>query len=485
MINRLFKPGRREGCGIVLAAFGLRLPPWLVFVGIGGLSGWLLPAAADMTAVSNQTGGGSDWAEPDQIGQAPGAPQTGPAAVSAPPSQDAAVAEAPAASEPEVIINGAKQSIGRPDVAPVVEVRTTYDDNIFIGHTNRVSDVYTTVVAGLAVGWGDFRDQVTPLGAFEETYEQLRTPDFDSRRFLFASYTPGYTAFVKNSDENTVNQNATVGARWSFGDLTCDLQANYRLFSDTTADVGTRAQESQFNIAMNNQYVMTARTGLEADLNVITHDYNLSSLVNSTEFVDRNYLNYQLLPKTMVSAGLVLGYVAVDEGPNQTYEQGLLRIAYDSGSKATANLFGGVEYRQFTEGAGDETNPVFGLQAKYAPVDGTTIQLQASRLVTNSAEYASQNIVTTGGTLSISQLLFQKVTLTLLGGYEHDQYGGVSGAGDIQRTDDEIEGEASLAFHVTAFMAVSLAYDYWHNISSLATYSFEDSRASIDLNLMF
>lgn len=452
----------------------------MLFLLLAGFSGRALSAPA---ALPGQMSPSITWIEPDQLGPDPYSP-TQPLPQDSPPQQPRRSPAPVPVEAPEVDINGAKQSIGRPDVAPIVEVITTYDDNIFITPTNRKSDVYTTVVAGLGVGWGDFRDQLTQLGAFQETYEGLRSADYDLRSFLFASYTPGYTAFLKNSDENTVDHDATIGARWLFGGLVTDVRARYRLYSEALQDSGTRVRQSEFNIAVDSRYAFSARTSVEADLNLITHHYNQSGLVGSSEWIDRNYLNYQVMPKTNIAAGATFGYIAVDSGPDQTYEQILTRLTYDTEHHLSAKLFGGVEFRQFS-GAGTDTNPVFGLEVNYEPFDGTDVRLSASRLVTNSAEYVGQNIVNTGFTLSVSQELWKKVSFTIHGGYGEYAYGNAGGAGTVDRTDDGLQLGCSLAFHLTAHVAVTLAYNYSHNESTAERFNFDDNRATLDLNLLF
>ena len=384
-----------------------------------------------------------------------------------------------------MIVDGAKQSIGRPDIAPIVEIRTTYDDNIFISPTHRQSDYYTTVVAGLAVGWGQFRDQLTPLGSFQERYDEANDPDFDTRQFFFASYAPGYTFFAKHPSEDTLDQNASIGARGIFGDLTVNATGAYKLFSEGVAEVGNRVRQSQIGAEVDSIYQFSARTSGEADLSVITHHYDQNFYVNSDEWIDRNYLSYQLFPKTNIAGGVTLGYVNVDKGSNQTYEQALGRIIYDAGSKLTANLFGGIEYRQFVDGGASVTNPVFDLELAYAPFQDTNINLNASRVVANSAEYAGQNDVGTSVSLTISQAIYEKLTLSVQGSYENYDYGAGGGVGGVQRTDNAIRLELAAAFHVTKFLAVNLAYDYWHNDSNLSQFTFDDNRVSLDLDLLF
>ena len=459
------------------------LSRFLRLAACAGLSGSPLAVFADPApAAPPLAQAGASWAEPDELAPGQMAADQPPALPPAPSVRPAPLAERVQA--PEVDINGAKQSIGRPDVAPIVELRATYDNNIFISHTHPQADLYTTAIAGVAVGWGDFRDQLTTLGSFQETFEGARTPDYDLRRFFFASYTPGYTAFLDHSDQNTVDQNATIAGRWRFGSLICNARANYRFFSEALHDSGTRARQSRFDFTLNSRYETSSRTSLEADLNVITHHYDQGSLVNSVEWIDRNYLNYQVLPKTNVSAGVTLGYVSVNAGPDQAYEQALTRVTYDTGRHLSAQVFGGVEFRQFSGGS-DLTNPVFGLQALYSPLDGTEVSLSASRLVTNSAEYIGQTIVATEAVLGGLPAPFRQDhayppgrlrQLRLLPGLR---------PGGNQRADDSLHLDASLSFQLTAHLTLTLSYLFSHNESNVERFNYDDDRAIIDLNLLF
>jgi hypothetical protein len=466
-----------------------RLPAWLSIAGVLAFSVGPLAASVDPAALSTSgTGGAStvSWVEPGPLSPDQDAPVALPVTPVQPAAGTAAdAAPAPIEEGPTVLVDGAKQSIGRPEVEPIVEIKTTYDDNIFISPTHQHADLYTTVVAGLAVGWGEFRDQLTPLGSFQEKYEELNGTDFDTRQFFFASYAPGYTYFAKHGSEDTLDQNANLGARGIFGNLTINATGSYRLFSEGVAEVGNRVRQSQVNFAVDALYQFSARTSGEVDLSVVTHHYDKSFYVDSDEWIDRNYVSYQLFPKTNVSGGFTLGYVNVNQGSDQTYEQAVGRIIYDAGSKLTANLFGGIEFRQFVNGGASVTNPVFDFEVAYAPFDGTNINLSASRVVANSAEYAGRNDVGTTVALTISQALYEKLTLSLQGSYENYDYGAGGGVGGVQRTDNALRLELAAAFHVTKFLSVNLAYDYWHNASNLSQFTFDDNRISLDLDLLF
>jgi hypothetical protein len=469
---------------------------WMSLAGAVAFSAGPLAASVEPAALSTSGTASAlavSWVEPGPLSPDQDTPIALPATPVAPDTaQPANGALEPIEEGPTVMVDGAaKGGIGRPTVEPIVEIKTTYDDNIFISPTHPQSDYYTTVVAGLAVVWGEFRDQLTPLGSYQESYEQLEDAnnasdtDFDNRQYFFASYAPGYTYFARHGSEDTLDQNASLGARGIFGNLTVNATGSYRLFSEGVAEVGNRVRQSQINFAVDALYQFSARTTGEVDLSVVTHHYDKSYYVDSDEWIDRNYLSYQLFPKTNISGGFTLGYVNVNEGSDQTYEQAVGRIVYDAGSKLTANLFGGIEFRQFVNGEASVTNPVFDFELAYAPFDGTNINLSAARVVANSAEYAGRNDVGTTVSLTISQALYEKLTLSVQGSYENYDYGAGGGIGGVQRTDNAIRLELAAAFHVTKFMSVNLAYDYWHNNSNLSQFTFDDNRVSLDLDLLF
>ena len=55
----------------------------------------------------------------------------------------------------------------------------------------------------------------------------------------------------------------------------------------------------------------------------------------------------------------------------------------------------------------------------------------------------------------------------------------------MDRTDDAFRLGASLAFHLTAHVSVTLAYTYSHNDSTSERFNFDDNRATLDLELLF
>jgi len=78
-------------------------------------------------------------------------------------------------------------------------VRGVWDDNIFISHTNRVSDYYFAIEPEITIGVGDMEGR--------------------SRSYLRLDYMPSAILFVDHSDEDAFNQLIHLEGGYSTGRL--------------------------------------------------------------------------------------------------------------------------------------------------------------------------------------------------------------------------------------------------------------------------
>ena len=101
-------------------------------------------------------------------------------------------------------------------------VRGVWDDNIFISHTNKVSDYYFAIEPSISIGWGDMEGR--------------------SRSYLRLDYMPSAILFVDHSDQDAFNQYIHLEGGFNSGRLTVSLSediailesANLNSFYDTT-----------------------------------------------------------------------------------------------------------------------------------------------------------------------------------------------------------------------------------------------------------
>lgn len=408
------------------------------------------------------------------------------------PSPEPAVQLSPASplsspSEPVVEINGFRQMISRWQVTPIVQTKVVFDDNVFL-RREKVADVYYRLSAGLAVGSGDFRDQVSSLGGYQQAYEDLQFANFEDRNYFYAAYKPSYTIFTEHGELNTLDHDASLGSQWRLGSFIIGTRVGVRTFSEGDAEVGDRVRQTLFNADLTVRYEFSDKTTLEGDFYYINHSFNSSARVNSTEWVNQDFFSYQVLPKTNLGIGATLGYLDVSRGADQTYEQVLGRAIYDTTHRLKFTSQGGVEFRQIgSDGAGsrESVSPVFSLGAEYSPFDGTQISLLAQRAVRNSVFYVGENVTTTGLNMVLAQRLFRKVTLNLGGGYEHNEFNRSSALAGISRTDDLFNLQISLGFHLTRWVGVTAGYTFRHDTSTQTDYTFDNNRASLQVDVLF
>jgi hypothetical protein len=356
-------------------------------------------------------------------------------------------------------------------------VRGVWDDNVFLSHTDRVSDYYFAIEPWLTFGWGDIQGR-------NQAYFRL-------------DYMPSIILYTDHSDEDAVNHLIHLEAGYHFSRLTLTAiqdiaildSANLNSFIDTTGlhanlDASGIHRWNIFNTRLRADYELTAKVSLQADLDVPIFDY-------PDGFSDGTvsgglYIYYKWLPKVSVGIGGTFGYNWVeDPSTNQTFEQVNLRFSYDATAKLNIYASAGVEFRQFDGNRDDYVSPVFEVGATYNPFVNTTFTLAAGRRIYNSGYLANQDF---GGTYVVGrfqQRLFHRVYLGLTAGYENDHY--ISTDNDVSATRDDNYWfiEPSLDVLITRWLSAGAYYLHRQDSSSDDFNSFYDNQVGVRATVRF
>jgi hypothetical protein len=172
-------------------------------------------------------------------------------------------------------------------------VRGVWDDNIFISHTNRVSDYYFAIEPEITIGVGDMEGR--------------------SRSYLRLDYMPSAILFVDHSDEDGFNQLIHLEGGYSTGRLRLSLaediaysirqtQQHHRY--DRALSKPRRESPTQlnlFNTLLRADYDMTRKLFLQGEFDSYIYFYpnNISDYTVSGGL----YLYYNWLPKVSVGIG--------------------------------------------------------------------------------------------------------------------------------------------------------------------------------------
>ena len=359
----------------------------------------------------------------------------------------------------------------------LLTVRGVWDDNIFLSHTNKVSDYYFAIEPQITIGFGDMAGHNTS--------------------YLRLDYMPSAILFVDHSDEDAFNQMIHLEGGHSFGRLTLSLSqdiallesANLNSFFDTTGlwantDASGPTRTNIFYTRLRASYDLTGKMFLQAEFDSPTYFYpnNISDYTVSGGL----YLYYNWLPKLSVGIGGTFGYTWVDDpSTNQSFEQVNLRLNYEVTAKLALYASGGVEFRQFDGNRDTYDSPVFEFGLSYHPFEGSYLSLAAGRRIYPSGYLEDQDFGATYVAGRFQQRLFHRVYLGLGAGYEHSNYFSTDRDVSATRDDDYWFIEPSVDVLITRWLSAGVYYLHREDSSNDDLFSWEDNQVGVRATLRF
>ena len=359
----------------------------------------------------------------------------------------------------------------------LLTVRGVWDDNIFLSHTNKVSDYYFAIEPQITIGVGDMQGR--------------------NGSYLRLDYMPSAILFVDRSDQDAFNQLIHLEGGYNSGRLTLSLSqdiallesANLSSFYDTTGlwantDASGPTRMNIFYTRLRASYDLTGKLFLQGELDSPTYFYpnNISDYTLSGGL----YLYYNWLPKLSVGIGGTFGYTWVDDPTtNQTFEQVNLRLNYEVTAKLGLYASGGVEFRQFDGNRDTYDSPVFEVGVSYHPFEGSYISLAAGRRIYPSGYLSNQDFGATYVSGRFQQRLFHRVYLGLGAGYEHSNYFSTDRDVSAARDDDYWFIEPSVDVLITRWLSAGVYYLHREDSSNQDFFSWEDNQVGVRATLRF
>src|ERR1051326_2415312 len=378
------------------------------------------------------------------------------------------------------VTTGGASSSGEPrrfHYALQLNVRGVWDDNIFISHTDRVSDYYFAIEPDITFGVGDMEGR--------------------NRSYLRLDYMPSAILFVNHSDQDAFNQLIHLEGGYSTGRLRLSLfedialleSANLNSIIDTTGlwanlDASAPTRVNIFNTRLRAQYDLTGKVYLQGEFDSYIYFYpgNISDYTVSGGL----YLYYSWLPKVSVGVGGTFGYDWVDDPtPNQSFEQVNARLNYQATAKLGLYASAGAEFREFDGNRSTYTTPVFEVGVTHHPFDGTTINLAAGRRIYNSGFLGAQDFADTYFVGRFQQRLFRRLYFGLGAGYENSDYFATDRHTNAPRNDDYWFVEPSLDVLITRWLSAGVYYLHREDISDIDFFSFYDNQVGVWATVRF
>lgn len=353
--------------------------------------------------------------------------------------------------------------LGVIDVRPKMQFGAMYDDNILISSSNQKKDFVYTLSPGVVLGVGDYLQKALNYVRFE--------------------YVPTVTLFQHFSGFNSLEHYLRLDSQYTFSRLQLRGYFEYDRLSGPNRDIGGRVNSDQYTTGLEAIYAISDKTSLDVDAGLNFLHYQ--SQIGSQEFLNHNWVNYNLTPKLNVGVGAAFGVLNPDSGGTQPYQQGLFRVRFASTAKLTFNADGGVEFRQFSNG-GTRVTPVFGLSASYEVAPGTRLSINGARNVTNSSAINGDNYTATRLGVEVNQHLIGRLSFTMEGGYENDTYSQTAGSSTgPQREDNYLFIRPGLNYQLKDWAVLSVSYFYRNNDSNIPTKAFSNNQISVGVRFGF
>jgi hypothetical protein len=351
------------------------------------------------------------------------------------------------------------------DIGITVEGGATYDDNIFISPNNEQEDIIYNLSPIFTIGMGD--------------------TEAKTENFLDLNYRADFEFFQDNDDENNIEQRATLNAQYRFTKLVLGFRGYIEDLNGAESEFGDRVSRVISSARVMSLYQWSDRTSFEANGEVINREYDRASNVDSLEYLGELWGNYQIFPKISLGVGITAGVVDVSSGPNQTYYSPNGRMIYAFSEKLSFVLRGGYDIRDFDGQGKSSEAPTFGLVTTWEPFDGTKIELNAYRLVRNSAIISGQNITLTGLVASLEQRLIQKIFLTARLGYEFSDYTSNEIGNPSFREDKYWLARLGASYEPNDWLKVLAFYQFRTNASNVDPVDFDNNQVSLRAQISF
>ena len=357
----------------------------------------------------------------------------------------------------------------------------TYDSNIFISHDNAQEDFIFTIAPGVAVGRGDFKNELANLGSYEDRFNPDRSEMVDATNYIFVHYVPSVTLFADHSSEDSFDHDITLDGQYEWKRLTIGLKARFQTLNLPDVDLGERVERHLFTGALTSKYDYSAKTSFELNFFNYIRDF-AGDHVDTVEYRWQAWVNYQLRPKITLGVGFTYGRVDLSRGPDQSYEQVLARLRYRATEKIRFDLTAGGEIRDIS-GLTNRTNGIFSLGVSYAPFDGTTVFLQGYRRTVTSANSPPANYNVTGVEAQLRQRFLRRFYFVIAAGYQNVDYEYFASAS--QRRDEIFYIHPSVGIDVTTWLTCEIGAEYRQNQSSSVKSDFSETTAYFQVNVFF
>jgi hypothetical protein len=306
---------------------------------------------------------------------------------------------------------------------------------------------------------------------------------FDIGTHWTLDYSPTLRFYSNHDFKDEFDNAITLTGATDYEDWTFGFLQSYASSDSPNIQTGTQTSQEIYATALTASCAFNSKMSL--DMGLYQNLQFTENFQNSRDWLTMEWLNYQFWPRFNAGIGAGVGYVNVDSGPDQTYEQASGRINWRATDKISFQVNAGFEEREFlSSGSGALLSPTFGAAIQYQPFDVTKISLNASRAVTPSyfQDQVSEN---TSVSCDLNQRLFGKYYLDLNAGYNMTEYDASTSAGSANPDNDYYTFNARLSRSFLKRGSLAVFYQYSGNSSTEPGFTYSGSQVGIEIGYKY
>jgi len=284
-----------------------------------------------------------------------------------------------------------------------------------------------------------------------------RDPEITDALYMAFRYTPSLINFIDVDQKDILNHSVAFNAGYRFSKLALIVDQRVLPYSGGDIESGTFITRNFYVTSVSAEYEISDKTSLEAGLSNNIRDYKDG--FDSQDTTLRAFANYSWSEKIRLGLGGSYGRATSQGGPDQDYQQALVRAVYFPTQKTTLFAESGLESRQFEHFSKDQNSLVFRSGGNLALFPKTTLSVNASRTQIPSAVTAGENVSATGIRASVSQALYQ---FTLGGGLGYESVSFIKTTNNSKNLADEQYYSLNLsgAYSLTDWWDLGLNYTH-------------------------
>ncbi|MGV3772768.1 MAG: outer membrane beta-barrel protein [Verrucomicrobiales bacterium] len=342
----------------------------------------------------------------------------------------------------------------------------SYNDNIFAGrsgtalNTRSKDDILHRFILDFAGSFftGDSSDVAIPL----------------------VNYSPEFMLYTKNSDRNAVNHSGSIRILKEFPKTSVSLQHQSTSRQDVFAETATNERQTSHNSSLLIHYVLGGKTTLESETSQRFQES--STYLQTREWREDLWLNYDFLPKVSAAIGTSGGYSTVTDGGSSWVHADQVRLNYNPTEKLGFSARGGYEWRfaadDLTE---DTTGFIAGIGAQYQLAEATSLSFAADRTLRPSIYIANETGIYNTVSLGLRQTFLRRFFASLSGSYSVVEYDESSGMDSY----DFYSSQFDVGYSISKRARTSVYYRRMGRSSGAGLGTFASNEVGLNLNYHF